>query len=130
MDQNHRGVYKSIHYVIDLYAIPWKSVLESSDCVQSATCLRHHITFYTQFKDSPADNLAFAYNFAPFETIYTQILESAPQNPIFAYKIEYIITFYTQLKDSIFPSAYRIEDLYAESLIFRHDKKASAAAPF
>ena len=69
-----------------------------------------HITFYTQFEDSSADNL------------------------ILAYKVEGIsvphITFYTQLKDAIFLSTYKIEDLYAKYLIFRHDKKASNVAPF
>ena len=133
MDQNHRGVYKSIHSVIDLYAISRKGALESSDCVQSEVCfrprsakkgillqfytqsreplaidlaaeykqvssriklyatprksaserwdcvqaaarLRPCSTFYTQFEDSPADNLAFAYNSDPFITPYTQFL--------------------------------------------------------
>ena len=69
-----KTAYRLILLETKLYVIPRKGALESSDCVQAAARLRPCSTFYTQFEDSPADNLAFAYKSYSFATGYTQFL--------------------------------------------------------
>ena len=132
--QNRRIAYNSIPFATD-YTQILEDAQQNLDFAYKAEGVSVPTAhFIRSLKIRRPSNPAFAYKLVPFITYYTQVSRDALQNRRIAYNSIPFATDYTQiLRRRATKSSFCVQSrgespsLY---LIFRHDKKASDAAPF